>query len=128
MFYIGSKELTDFLRNSSTVDHSLKEFVSKYEDLIVSTNIYNSWDKLRATWVKRYKEALKKEKKVGNASEKALCRVEDEVWKQLYQTTQIEDDCLGTRLFRWCEAKFKGEEFEDVEQIAEEVSLLESRE
>ena len=80
-------ELTDFLRNSSTVDHSLKEFVSKYEDLIVSTNIYNSWDKLRATWVKRYKEALKKEKKVGNASEKALCRVEDEVWKQLYQTT-----------------------------------------
>ncbi|KAI8357805.1 hypothetical protein BD560DRAFT_406180 [Blakeslea trispora] len=128
MFYIGSKELTDFLRDNSVVDYSLKEFVSKHEDLIVSTNIYNSWDKLRATWVKRYKEALRKEKQVGNASERALCRVEDEVWKQLYQINLIEVDCLGARLFRWCEAKFKGEEFEGVKQVLEEISSLESKE
>ncbi|KAI8326979.1 hypothetical protein BD560DRAFT_429783 [Blakeslea trispora] len=105
-------ELTDFLRDNSVVDYSLKEFVSKHEDFDCINKYIQFMDKLRATWVKRYKEALRKESKSAMLAKSIL----------------IEVDCLGARLFRWCEAKFKGEEFEGVKQVLEEISSLESKE
>ncbi|KAI8326978.1 hypothetical protein BD560DRAFT_468334 [Blakeslea trispora] len=105
-------ELTDFLRDNSVVDYSLKEFVSKHEDLIVSTNIYNSWDKLRATWVKRYKEALRKESKSAMLAK---------------------EHCVESRL-PWCKivsvvrGKVQGRRVRSVKQVLEEISSLESKE
>ncbi|KAI8378918.1 hypothetical protein BD560DRAFT_421616 [Blakeslea trispora] len=124
MFYIGQTDLSNFLLKEDQ-DTSLGAFLTESRNIIVTTNCYNSWQLLRAAWTKRYKEAIKT-KQLEKRKLKALCFVEDAVWKDLHQSSYTEDDTLCQSLFEWCTKKFAGIEF-DSTAIVEEVKDLEKK-
>ncbi|OBZ83498.1 hypothetical protein A0J61_08456, partial [Choanephora cucurbitarum] len=91
---------------------------------------YNSWQLLKGSWTKRYKELLKKVTENDSKQYKALSYVEDSVWQTLYQQRYVEEnDPLKQSLFDWCTKKFVGDDDEfDTSMIIDEVKALEKKE
>ncbi|KAI8339817.1 hypothetical protein BD560DRAFT_19693 [Blakeslea trispora] len=127
MHYLGAKELYSFLTDKSLDDLFLQAFISKNEMLIISTSSQSSWEQLRNTWTRRYKE-LWKEARKNEKMKRCMVEVEEDMWKLLYSSTNVQNN-LESRLFRWCEKKFKEEQEDEVESesIPAEVFLLEEK-
>ncbi|KAI8330150.1 hypothetical protein EDC96DRAFT_528846, partial [Choanephora cucurbitarum] len=128
MSYIGYQELVDFVSNPNTTDCSLKAFIATHEDIIVSTNHFNSPELMKSLWTKRYLSALKNLNNTQLRRPKELAKVESCVWKLLYMKRPQQTDPLSEKLFHWCIQLFKNDDISsDVHEITQEVVALEKK-
>ena len=79
-------ELYSFLTDKSLDNLFLQAFISKNEMLIISTSSQSSWEQLRNTWTRRYKE-LWKEARKNEKMKRCMVEVEEDMWKLLYSST-----------------------------------------
>ncbi|OBZ81318.1 hypothetical protein A0J61_10633 [Choanephora cucurbitarum] len=101
MNFIGEQELHDFLRSQK--DYKLELFLQQHEELISATNSYNNWKKLKATWTKRYKDAIMQVKPNMKHVSKTLTSVEDSYWQALFRRVKTgQNDQLQLQLLDWC--------------------------
>ena len=79
----SSLELHNFLRNES--DYKLESFLRQHEKPVASIDYYNSWEKLKSTWTKRYRNALLQIKPNLRHVSKTLISVDSSFWQTLYR-------------------------------------------
>ncbi|KAI8366968.1 hypothetical protein EDC96DRAFT_507676 [Choanephora cucurbitarum] len=127
MNYIGEQELHNFLRNES--NYKLESFLRQHEELVASTNYYNSWEKLNSTWTKRYRNALLQIKPNLRHVSKTLISVESSFWQTLYRRVKTgQNDQLQVQLLDWCtQLTHKKPVTANVEEIKSEITRIEQR-